>query len=789
MNYNNNEHRQRTSRRLGENNSERNSSAQYSRRLNNESDAYTSTPRRVRHLDDHTISRNEYDTDRTDSLDLRRPRRNAGTTPSLSPRHSRDTARNHTASKRADMHNDELSEGKTLLLMIFFPLCFLYFELLLKLFSGDLVFGNFGFILLFSLSYGFVTYLICSLFRSRKAVRFMTILTLIAVPVIFLIQYFCREFFTFYMSLAAIFGTAGMMMRSYFTVAVLLVLRGFYVVILYFVPLIVYIFFFKGKPSSKFSPVVTKIFPAGAAVVCFLVALLFVNIIPGGVVTNKEYYTSEFSITETSGKFGLMTGMRLDLKYLIFGTPKAAPSDIKPIDPVTPETDPSKVDPEPSGSGTESSSMEPPVVYGDNAMDIDFASLIANEKDDHIKEMHQYFASQTPTKKNQYTGIFKDKNVIVLTAEAFSWWAIDKDLTPTLYKMQTEGIYFTNFYQPAWGYSTSDGEYSHLLGLIPKSGKESMYQSRKNNLYFTVGNQTQRLGYFTRAYHDNTYTYYKRNETHENLGYEKFIAVGNGLEGLDKVWPKSDLQMMEHTVDEYINNQPFSIYYMTVSGHANYSWSGNMMSYRNRDAVAHLNHSEPVAAYLACNLELEKAMTYLIDRLEQAGIADDTVIVMVGDHYPYGLEGPGKEEGDQYKYLNELAGEKLETNVGIHRNACIIWSGCLKDYDPIQVDDPCYSIDILPTVSNLFGFEYDSRLLAGRDALSDSEPFVVFRNYSWISDKGYYNHKNETFYPNEGVTVDNEYIKAMSKKAKDKVAYSRYILEEDYYSKIFGKKK
>ena len=119
------------------------------------------------------------------------------------------------------------------------------------------------------------------------------------------------------------------------------------------------------------------------------------------------------------------------------------------------------------------------------------------------------------------------------------------------------------------------------------------------------------------------------------MGYT-FKAADSGLD-IKIDWPSSDLEMMEASVDDYLSSkEPFHAYYMTFSGHYQYNWD-NAMSAKNRDAVKDLPYSEPVKAYIACNLELENALTYLMDRLEQAGVADKTCIVLTNDHYPYGL--------------------------------------------------------------------------------------------------------------------------------------------------------
>ena len=682
------------------------------------------------------------------------------------PTRHKSYAYHPTGEKANPRRPREASEAKSLWQIAFFPLAFLYYELLLRIALGEKVFSYFFYVLFFSLSAGFLFYSLCHLFKKPKAVRVATICVLAFFAVLFLVEFFCKQFFTFFMGMSVMFQSAGEMMRSYFGVAVSLVLKSFHIVLLYFVPLAVYCFVFREPISRRVPPLLSRIAPAVACVLCYGIAMLGVLISHSGIVTCREYYTSEFNITESSLRFGLVTGFRLDAQYLVFGTPKAKTPD----DPVAPVVDPT------TPSSNVSSSDIAPIDYGENKMDIDFDALIANTSDETLISMHKYFAAQPATKKNKYTGMFKGKNLIVITAEAFSHYVIDKDRTPTLYRLATKGIHFTNYYQPAWGVSTSDGEYSHLMGIVPKAGVNSMKASANNNVYFTLGNQMTRLGYLSLAYHNNSNTYYGRNLTHPNLGYSKFIAIGSGLEGLDKVWPRSDLQMMEHSVSDYINSdKQFNIYYMTVSGHMNYSFAGNAMSAKHRDEVADLDMSEAARAYLACNMELDQALEYTIKTLEEAGELENTVIVLSGDHYPYGLDGTGA--------IDELAGEGTEADpFEKYRSTLILWSGDMEE--PVVVDKPCYSVDIIPTLSNLFGLEYDSRLLAGRDILSDAPGLVIFNDYSYLTELGRYNADTDTFTPNEGAQVPENYAQDTYWEARYIRSYSEKILFNDYYRKI-----
>ena len=130
-----------------------------------------------------------------------------------------------------------------------------------------------------------------------------------------------------------------------------------------------------------------------------------------------------------------------------------------------------------------------------NVLNIDFDKLISSEKNSTIKNMHSYFKTVTPTEKNDYTGMFKGKNVIMITAEAFDPIALDEDLTPTLYMMANNAFVFKNYYQPLYTVSTLDGEYQNLTSLVPKEGVWSFYQSRKNKMSMTYGNMFKNNGY------------------------------------------------------------------------------------------------------------------------------------------------------------------------------------------------------------------------------------------------------------------------------------------------------
>ncbi len=409
---------------------------------------------------------------------------------------------------------------------------------------------------------------------------------------------------------------------------------------------------------------------------------------------------------------------------------------------------------------------------------IDFPKLAESTDDAMCRTTDEYLAQVVPTRKNSYTGLLQDYNLITICAESFCPWFISEELTPTLYKLSHTGIIFDNYYG-TFQSVTTNGEYTMCMGLYPDMSRtktdSSFNVAGTNYLPFCLGNALKEKGYQTWGYHDYIGDFYNRNITHANMGYT-FKAADSGLD-MKIDWPSSDLEMMEASVDDYLSSkEPFHAYYMTFSGHYQYNWD-NAMSDKNRDAVRDLPYSEPVKAYIACNLELENALTYLMERLEQAGVADKTCIVLTNDHYPYGLT---EEE------YNELAGQTLDTTFEKYRNSFICYVPGLSEN--IVVDEYCSTADILPTLLNLFGVDYDSRLLAGADVLSNGVHIAVLSDKSFLTKTFRYDAGTETVIPaDESITISDELLAAYRLYVDNKFQMSSNIVNSDYYAHVFGK--
>ncbi len=713
------------------------------------------------------------------------------------------------------------------LMLLFFPIAVFYLEMVVRLrtigMPTKIELTN---IFFFSFSFGAFISFILSLIKNRTALRITAIVLTIVLALILGSQMIYFQIFRVYYSLEST-SMAGEAMTDFGAVMWDTIGKNLFYILLLCVPTIIMAVFsgpLSNYPARRLPPILKY----------FCATVMAFSFICGSVSAANDsgdygslYYYKYHDPTESANKLGILTSVRLALQGYLFGeleekvVVESGMNDI--YNPFETDGDGTTAPDSPNGGTTgPTDTTEPngttkppkPVEYGYNIIEnLDFSATSGK-----IGQLNNYFTSLTPTKKNQYTGMFEGYNLIFLTLEGFSHHVIDPKLTPTLYMMANEGFVFENFYNGTWGGSTSTGEYANLTGNFYNSTDCMQKLLPKTYQPFVLGNQFKKLGYTTKAYHGWTHGYYNRDESHPSLGYE-WIAYNNpksthydkNYTGIDTFvaadgtkmkfpWVPSDHETAKVTVNDFIDKEPFHVYYMTISGHTNYNWSGNAMCKKHRSFINDycqqngLNYSEKVKAYIACQYEVELMLAELVNNLRDAGVLDRTVFAMGADHYPYGMY-----ENDSAQYLAELYGlpeNGINGNFELYRNAFIIWNSAMEE--PIRVDTPCSAIDILPTLSNLFGLEYDSRLMAGTDVLSGDEPIVILNfdngggSWNWLTRYGSYKTSTKKFTPAEGFTATDEeisaYVNSVNQLVSAKRKYTFYVIENDYYAYVFGKK-
>jgi len=677
--------------------------------------------------------------------------------------------------------------------LILFPLLFVYLECILHIFVGFSV-RYLPIYLAFCISYGAIVTAIVGLFGNKLYYTISKIFVGL-VTLVYAIEYYAKVILQTFYPFSVVKTAAGNHLEEFVGVIVGTVFRKIYVLLLMCIPFILCMMFmkkkarrtsarsarFNSKKRLKSSAVV--IISLLLALVTFLCGMFIILVIPSKEdITPKMLYLSDTSYDEQVEKLGLMTMLRLDIKHMIFP---------------------------PSGgefSGPEiADEPEPEAVY--NIMDFDFDAMNADANNKNLQWLTQYVSTNSASKQNEYTGMFKGYNVVMICMEGFSGYGISPEYTPTLYKLSHEGFVFNNFYTALHYTSTSNGECQLLLGLYPKGGSPISMQRTGDlgtNCYFSLAQQLGRLGYKNFGFHNNQWNLYGREKSHTNLGYTWYGAHNmnarfiiekkpNGKESdpYGYYWPQKDSYMIDHSVDVYNTTESaFNVYYMTISGHvpgSSYTWNHANAEYK--DLLAESGYTDSTNAYIGTCIEVDKAVEHLINSLEAAGTLDNTIIVCSPDHIPYGCvdaleELAGKEFGtsEALSAINEQA-----IDFDVYKSSLIIWNSKFAEEceQPVVIDKVCCQVDVLPTLSNLLGLEYDSRMLAGSDILSDSEGLVVFSSRSWKSDKGFYNKFTQIFTLADGVEMSeyelDNYVDTMKAIVANKLDSTSKIIESNFY--------
>ena len=627
---------------------------------------------------------------------------------------------------------------------LIFSFILLYYELLFKIINFGFKFNiTFLYTIFFIVILSLFFTIICSLFKPKinKIISYVIIGILIiwyGTEIVF------KQIFNTFFSLS-VFTIADQAV-DFIGTAVEEIIRNIFFIILLLIPLILLIIFRKKIIYKKSNILVSSIF-----LVVYTIGTIFcLNFSKDEA---KELFYDVNNLDVNMDRFGVLVTTYLDFKKTVFGFEEKI--KVTPINNLLNMMD------------------DIELVYNYNTLNYDFEKLYNETKDSSIKSLTGYVMNDTGTRQNDYTGMFKGKNLVFFMAESFNEIGVNKELTPTLYKLVNSGFVFDNFYTPL-NLSTIGGEYQDLTGLMANSSVLSTWRKGNNYYPYGLGNVFNELGYQVQAYHNNSYSFQDRNKYLKAIGFDTYIGKYNGLEKrMSFPWPASDLDMVDVTVDDYINSdKPFMTYYVTVSGHMGYKFAGNSMARKNRQYVDDLPYSEDVKGYLATQIELDRALESLIKHLEESGKLDDTVIVLVADHYPYALS---------LSDINSVASYKKDDVIEINRSNLIIWNSKMETIDVPKVAS---QIDVIPTVYNLFGIKYDSRLFVGKDILSDEPGLAIFSNRSWISDYGRYYSYNKKFVLNEGKEVNDNYVKNMNDIVSNKLNISKLITSKNYYEVI-----
>lgn len=443
--------------------------------------------------------------------------------------------------------------------------------------------------------------------------------------------------------------------------------------------------------------------------------------------------------------------------------------------------------------------------------------------DNAAKSFREFYSSNEETKTNEYTDMFKDKNVIVIHAESIQNVALNtsfngQEVTPNLNKLKNEGIYFSNYYAQASGGTSSDSEFTFSTSLLPVTNG-AVAVSYWNREYETLQKLLKNEGYRTISMHANNGEFWNRNNFHKSLGYDKFYSkkdyvideeIGLGLS--DKSFFK---QSVEKLKTEYDENGKFYATLIMLSNHTPFD---DLDKYGEFDVdikedINKVNENGETVTetisypymedtklgnYFKSVHYADSAIGELVDELDSVGLLDNTILVIYGDHdaklpkadyvrlYNYDKENDDVFSKDSENYIVvDYYKYELDRSVPF-----IIWSK--NDKLSKTVNTAMGMVDAMPTLSNMLGVKPEYAL--GNDIMNLDDNIVIFPNGNWLTNNIYYNSQKDQYkvlntdyiVNSDEIEKDNEYAAKRLEVSNDIILYDLIKNENDRLDRVEG---
>jgi lipoteichoic acid synthase len=399
-------------------------------------------------------------------------------------------------------------------------------------------------------------------------------------------------------------------------------------------------------------------------------------------------------------------------------------------------------------------------------------TLAAAETNSRIKKIDEYLLSKPVTPRNDYTGTFEGKNLIYVMVEAMDLVAIDEKLTPTLYRLTQEGWYFDNYYAPVASCATGESEFMSMVSLIPSTTVCTPNSYYKNDFSPALMNLFKNAGYSTNSYHSYSDKFYPRSELHQNYGSSKFY--NNDELDIKKLlgWP-SDINLFDESLKLILKQEkPFMSFIITAAMHLPYDIDSTLGNrYLAEVKAVYPDYPIEIQRYISKSIDFDKAVEKMINTLDDAGELDNTVLIFFADHHPLRMNAS--------YFINATQQVDRRKGLNIDLSPLIIYNTKLT---PDVHRMPANTMDLAPTIANLFDLEFDPRLYMGVDVFSSVKNVVIFTNGSWKTALGEYSAPKGKFTPYfEDYTYTSDEIAEINQFVRNQFAVSEEIYKTDYF--------
>lgn len=420
------------------------------------------------------------------------------------------------------------------------------------------------------------------------------------------------------------------------------------------------------------------------------------------------------------------------------------------------------------------------MIAHDNTMPVTNIKGLSNKGINHVI---QNLKETNSNKEKEYFGAAEGKNLIMIQVESMQNFVIDlevdgREVTPSLNNLVEESFYFNNLYQQVGPANTADAELMFNTSVYPMGDKPTSVDYG-DKAFPSLPRTLKDMGYDSLTFHTDNKTFWNRDELYPSLGIEEiydkdFYGKDDviGIASSDEVLFGKGLQILKK------KEEPFYSQFITLTSHHPFEIP------KEKEIMPLPSHLEgtTLGNYLQSIHYTDKAVGKFIEDLKHAGLYEDSVIVIYGDHV-----APIKEE----KMVSDIIGHEY-SSLDKFNLPFIIHSSGLTDEGKV-FEQTGGQLDMMPTVANILGVSLENFVHFGQDLLNNENNLVGMRFYlptgSFFTDDVFYT-PGTSFDDGMAITIKTREPVELTDELEEK--YNNIIKLEslsDQYVKLLPKHK
>lgn len=365
----------------------------------------------------------------------------------------------------------------------------------------------------------------------------------------------------------------------------------------------------------------------------------------------------------------------------------------------------------------------------------------------------------------------ENKNILIVQLESVQEFVAHKtingqEITPNLNKFLDENIEFTNMHMQSYS-STADSEYAMVTSTYPVENGMS-YSKYFANTYDNIFEMFNSKNYYTSYMHGNVPNFWNRGNVYSRMNLndvvflDKFENQTEMISGYlsDELFYRQAVQKMQQ------QETPFMTFLVAASSHTAFDLPGIIDKEQKVTIDVGKYKDTFFGNYIEAMNYADYAFGILIDELKQAGLYENTAILVFGDH-----NGLSMYDEELQEFLKETNTDLTDVDLKLNytRVLCGMKIPSVKEH--MEINKVINKLDLKPTFAYLCnledGFSLGTNIFASKD-------FVCLNNGRIIAQDYYFDGEWYNISTGEEINLEN-----ISQEEKEKLEqYYNYMKKE-----------